>query len=320
MAGKKPVIIGLLIFLAGSVWCEFATDLPTLLIGRVIQAFGACAASVLSRAIARDLLSGEELTRALAFIMVAMSAAPGFSPLIGGLLEATFGWRSAFFAVGIFRSDCRFCYWRYVGETHRPNGKVSLQPIAILKGYGGLLSDIRFLAPAGTTGLFMGAIFAMFSATPRVLIDGLGFSPIQLGLFFAGTVFVVFASGVLAPRLAIKIGHRQATIVGIVITAVGGVFLLAAHWVDHSVWSYLLPVSVFLAGFGMVSPLATATTLQPFGDRAGLASALLGFLQMAGAAVGTIMAASIASATLAVGVVQASLTILGLLLYLTGRR
>lgn len=317
---KKPVIVGLLIFLAGSVWCEFATDLPTLLIGRVIQAFGACAASVLSRAIARDLLSGEELTRALAFIMVAMSAAPGFSPLIGGLLEATFGWRSAFFAVGIFGAIVALSYWRYVGETHRPNGKVSLQPIAILKGYSGLLSDIRFLAPAGTTGLFMGAIFAMFSATPRVLIDGLGFSPIQLGLFFAGTVFVVFASGMLAPRLAMKIGHTQATIVGIVVTAVGGVLLLAAHWLDHSVWSYLVPVSVFLAGFGMVSPLATATTLQPFGDRAGLASALLGFLQMAGAAVGTIMAASIASATLAVGVVQASLTILGLLLYLAGRR
>lgn len=316
----KPVIVGLLIFVAGSIWCEFATDLPMLLIGRVIQGFGACAASVLSRAIARDLLSGEELTRALAFIMVAMSAAPGFSPLIGGLLESAFGWRSAFFAVGIFGAIVALCYWRYVGETHRSDGEVSIQPIAILKGYADLLGDARFIGPAGTIGLFMGAIFAMFSGTPRVLIDDLGLSPIQLGLFFAGTVFVVFASGMLAPRLAIKIGHTRATIVGIVIATVGGVALLAAHWVDHSVWSYLLPVIVFLAGFGMVSPLATATSLQPFGDRAGLASALLGFLQMAGAAVGTVMAASIASATLAVGVVQASLTMLGLLLYLIGRR
>lgn len=316
----RPVIAGLLIFVAGSVWCEFATDLPMLLIGRIIQACGACAASVLSRAIARDLLSGDELTRALAFIMVAMSAAPGFSPLIGGLLESTFGWRSAFFAVGIFGAIVALAYWRYVGETHRPDDEVSIQPIAILKAYAGLLADIRFLAPAGTIGLFMGAIFAMFSGTPRVLIDGLGFSPIQLGLFFAGTVFVVFASGMLAPRLAIKIGHAQATIVGIVVATVGGVALLAAHWVDHSVWSYLLPVMIFLAGFGMVSPLATATSLQPFGDRAGLASALLGFLQMAGAAVGTVLAASIASATLAVGLVQASLSMLGLVLYLAGGR
>ena len=79
-------------------------------------------------------------------------------------------------------------------------------------------------------------------------------------------------------------------------------------------------IMIFLAGFGMVSPLATATSLQPFGDRAGLASALLGFLQMAGAAVGTLLTASIASATLAVGIVQASLTMLGLLLYLVGGR
>ncbi|MEH2510492.1 DHA1 family bicyclomycin/chloramphenicol resistance-like MFS transporter [Nitrobacteraceae bacterium AZCC 1564] len=316
----KPVIIGLLIFVAGSLWCEFATDLPTLLIGRAIQGFGACAASVLSRAIARDLLSGEDLTRALAFIMVAMSAAPGFSPLIGGMLESTFGWRSEFFVVGIFGAIVALTYLKYVGETHRRDGKVSIRPMAILKAYAGLLTDIRFLAPAGTIGLFMGALFAMFSGTPRVLIDGLGLSPIQLGLFFAGTVFVAFASGMLAPRLAIKIGHTQATIIGIVIATVGGIALLAAHWVDHSIWSYLLPVIVFLAGFGMVSPLATATSLQPFGDRAGLASALLGFFQMAGAAIGTMMAASIASATLAVGVVQASLTMLGFLLYLIGGR
>ena len=98
----KPVMFGLSIFVLGSVWCEFSTTLPMMLVGRTIQALGACAASVLSRAIARDLLSGEDLTRALAFIMVAMSAAPGFSPLIGGLLDATSGWRSEFFVVGLF--------------------------------------------------------------------------------------------------------------------------------------------------------------------------------------------------------------------------
>lgn len=316
----KPVIFGLVVFVLGSVWCEFSNDLPTLLIGRSIQALGACAASVLSRAIARDLLSGEELTRALAFIMVAMSAAPGFSPLIGGLLEATYGWRSEFAVVGLFGAIVALAYFRYVGETHRADAKLSMQPLAILRGYWELMTDLRFIAPAGTIGLFMGAIFAMFSVSPRVLIDGLGLSPIQLGLFFAGTVFVVFASGMLAPRLAIKLGHARATVLGLVIAAAGGAMLLLAHWVDHSIWSYLIPVLIFLSGFGMVSPLATATTLQPFGDRAGLASALLGFLQMAGAALGVVLTASIASATLAIGIVQAALTILGLILYVAGAR
>lgn len=316
----KPVMFGLGIFVAGSIWCQFATDLPMLLIGRTIQALGACAASVLSRAVARDLLSGEDLTKALAFIMVAMSAAPGFSPLIGGLLDTTFGWRSEFFAVAVFGVIVALAYFKYVGETHRPDSAVSINLGAVLRGYWGLLTDLRFIAPAGAIGLFMGALFAMFSGTPRVLIDGLGFSPIQLGLFFAGTVFVVFASGMAAPKLAIKAGHARATIIGLVIATAGGAALLLAHWLTPTIWSYLIPVTIFLAGFGMVSPLATATALQPFGDRAGLASALVGFLQMAGAAVGVSLTASIASATLAIGAVQAALTLFGLFLYLAGQR
>lgn len=316
----RPVVLGLIIFVLGSAWCQLSTDLPTLLIGRTIQALGACAASVLSRAIARDLLSGENLTRALAFIMIAMAAAPGFSPLIGGLLDTTFGWRSEFLVVGLFGAAVTLAYLRYVGETYRVNATASIRPVAVAQAYWGLATDIRFIAPAGTIGLFMGALFAMFSVSPRILIDGLGYTPIQLGWFFAGTVFVVFASGMLAPRLAIKIGHIRTTIVGLTIAVIGGVALLLAHWIAPSIWSYLIPVAIFLAGFGTVSPLATATALQPFGDRAGLASALLGFLQMAGAAVGVVMTAAIASATLAIGLVQASLTILGLIVYLAGSR
>lgn len=316
----KPVLFGLGIFVLGSIWCEFSNDLPTMLIGRTIQALGACAASVLSRAIARDLLSGEELTRALAFIMVAMSAAPGFSPLIGGLLDATSGWRSEFFVVGLFGALVALCYFKYVGETHRPDGQVSIQPSSIMRGYWGLLTDLRFIAPAGTIGLYMGALFAMFSVSPRILIDGLNFSPIQVGLFFATTVFAVFASGMAAPRVAIRLGHARATVIGLGIAVLGGIALLLAHWADHSIWTYFIPVMIFLTGFGMVSPLVTATALQPFGDRAGLASALLGFLQMAGAAIGVVLTASIASATLAIGAVQAMLTILGLILYLTGQQ
>jgi hypothetical protein len=45
--------------------------------------------------------------------------------------------------------------------------------------------------------------------------------------------------------------------------------------------------AVFLAGMGLINPIGTAMALEPFGDRAGIASALLGFLQMACAAIGT---------------------------------
>ena len=85
---RWPVLTGFAVFFAGSIWCGLATDLPSLLIvGRVIQALGVCAASVLSRAIARDLFDGEALAKALSLTMVAMAAAPGFSPLLGSALD-----------------------------------------------------------------------------------------------------------------------------------------------------------------------------------------------------------------------------------------
>src|ERR1700730_3235899 len=73
---RWPVLTGFAVFIAGSVWCSLATDLPGLLTGRVIQAAGACATSVLSRAIARDLFSGAALGPAMALITSAMGAPP----------------------------------------------------------------------------------------------------------------------------------------------------------------------------------------------------------------------------------------------------
>src|SRR5205085_9823154 len=198
---RWPVLIGFAVFFAGSLWCGLATDLPGLLTGRVIQAAGACATSVLSRAIARDMFSGAALARAMALIMVAMAAAPGFSPLLGGALDHVFGWRSEFVFVGVFAAIGAIAYGAVLGETHRST-RIPLNPLAIAKNYFGLIIDRRFLVPAATVSLIMGGLFAMFSAAPRVFIEGLHFTPIQLGLFFAGTVMIVFAAVMLATKLA----------------------------------------------------------------------------------------------------------------------
>src|SRR2546423_9096614 len=126
---RWPVLTGFAVFFAGSVWCALATDLPSLLAGRVVQAAGACATSVLSRAIARDLFSGAALGRAMALIMIAMAAAPGFSPLLGGALDHTFGWRSEFVFVGIFAAIAAVAYGMVLGETPR-SALLPLHPLA----------------------------------------------------------------------------------------------------------------------------------------------------------------------------------------------
>jgi DHA1 family bicyclomycin/chloramphenicol resistance-like MFS transporter len=314
---RWPVLTGFAVFFAGSIWCGLATDLPGLLAGRVVQAAGACATSVLSRAIARDLFSGAALARAMALIMVAMAAAPGFSPLLGGALDQAFGWRSEFVFVGAFAAIGAVAYGAVLGETH--NGtRIPLNPLAIAKTYCGLVADRRFLVPAATVSLIMGGLFAMFAAAPRVLIEGLHFSPIQLGLFFAGTVMIVFAAGMLATKLAPRFGLDRSIRGGLLAATAGSVIILLVSIFDAAFLPFLAGTCVFLLGMGIVNPLGTAQALSPFGEKAGAASALLGFWQMMAAAFGVRLAAGVSrDAMFGLGIVLAVASLLAVGLYTT---
>jgi MFS transporter, DHA1 family, multidrug resistance protein len=279
---KWLVMIGLLVFVAGSVVCALANDLPQLIVGRIAQAVGVCATSVLSRAIARDLFEGAALARALSLIMVAMAAAPGFSPLLGGAFTTTLGWRSTFVVVALLAILLGVGYWSRLGETHGPEKRTPLSLFTVLKTYRQLLCDRQFIAPALSVSLVIGSLYMFFAMAPAILMTGFGFSPLGLSTFFASTVVVVFSAGFMAPRLARRWGHIRSARAGIVIALAGSVALLLG-W--ENIYYFSVAITVFLLGMGLINPLGTAITLQPFGQKAGAASALLGFLQMGCAAV-----------------------------------
>ena len=156
----------------------------------------------------------------------------------------------------------------------------------------------------------------MFSAAPRILIEALHFSPIELGLFFAGTVLIVFAAGMLATRLAPRYGLDRSIRWGLLAAAIGSMAMLAVARFAPSFLPFLGAMSVFLLGMGIVNPLGSAQALSPFGEKAGAASALLGFWQMMNAAIGVWLAATLsADAMLALGVVLTVFSLLAVGLY-----
>jgi len=320
--GRRPLIlIGFCLFVTGTIWCACARDLSDLLLGRSIQASGACAALVLARAIARDLFDGQMLAKVMAAITIATAAAPGFSPLLGGALGHFFGWRSEFVFVAVFAICAVTSYTTFVGETIR-SARTSMNPLTIAGSYLALIRDIRFFVPARTAGLIMVGLFAIFSSAPRVLVEGFGFSPITLGLLFAAVVFVVFGAGMLATRLSARLGLHRATTVGLGITVIGGTALLLAVVVaKDSFPPFLVATAIFLLGLGIASPLLSAAALSPFGNKAGVAAALLGFTQMAGGASGALLAAAISSDPASgLGIVLSLASSLALIQYRLARR
>lgn len=317
--GRRPlVVLGLVVFIAGSVWCARAEGMNELIVGRVIQALGVCAASVLSRAIARDLFDGEALTRALALTMVAMAAAPGFSPLLGSGLEQALGWRASFLVVALLGATLLPLYLLGAGET-LPSSRRGRNALAgAAPAYLRLLMDRRFVLPALAVSLVIGGLYGFFAVAPAILMDRLGLSALQLGLFFAATVFVVFAAGLLAPRLAPRFGAVEVGLVGIALALLGGLALLPSG--ADGLIPFSVAITVFLFGMGLINPLGTALTLHPFPDRAGLASALLGGLQMGGAAAITALASSLPlPPVMGLGVILATVTALALALLLLYR-
>lgn len=316
---QKLVLGGLSVFIVGTVIAGLATTLDAMIAGRIVQALGVCAASVLSRAIARDLFEGETLARALSLTMVATAAAPGFSPLAGSVLSVTLGWRAIFILVGLAAVVLAFFYVRDLGETHPADRRAPHSTGSVVRAYARLAVDKRFIFPALSMSLLLSGLFASFAAAPAILMKGIGLTSVQAGLYFASTVFVVFAAGMAAPRLAHRYGPRHIALLGIACAMVGGGLLIVGPAYPGLGW-YAVSMVTFLWGMGLANPLGTAITMGPFGKEAGMASALLGFLSMGAAALTTWLASVLSfSPILTVGAIQALTCLVALVLFFLRR-
>ncbi|WP_434651989.1 multidrug effflux MFS transporter [Pseudomonas sp. R3-56] len=313
---KKLVLGGLSVFMVGTVIAGLATTLDVMIAGRIVQALGVCAASVLSRAIARDLFEGETLSRALSLTMVATAAAPGFSPLVGSVLSVTLGWRAMFILVGLAAVVLAFFYVRDLGETHPADRRAPHSTGSVVRAYARLMGDKRFILPALSMSLLLSGLFASFAAAPAILMKGIGLTSVQAGLYFASTVFVVFAAGMAAPRLAHRYGTRTIALLGIACAMLGGGLLVVGP-ADPGLGWYAVSMVTFLWGMGLANPLGTAITMGPFGKEAGMASALLGFLSMGAAALTTWLASVLSfSPITTLGAIQALTCLIALLFFL----
>lgn len=313
---KKLILVGLSIFIVGTVVGGLAGSLETLIIGRVIQALGVCAAAVLARAIARDLFDGETLARALSLTMIATAAAPGFSPLVGSVLTTTLGWRAIFILVGLAAFAVAIFYTATLGETHPTERRAPVSIPGVIVAYFRLAVNGQFILPALSVSLLMSGLFASFGAAPAILIKGIGLSSLQVGFYFAATVFVVFGAGMAAPPLARRYGAQIITSAGILTALLGGGMLLIGPESPGLGW-YSLSMVMYLWGMGLANPLGTAITMGPFGKQAGLASALLGFLTMGAAAITTWLGSVLTfSAVTTLGGIQTTACMIALLLFL----
>ena len=168
--GRLPMLLGGLgIFFAASLACAFAPDIETLIGLRFIQALGASAGPVLSRAIVRDLRDREGAARMLSYLGAVMGFAPAAGPVIGGILHGAFGWQANFIALAALGG----CAWLLVRillrETLAHSDPHALDSRRLAANYAAILGDREFLG-RGLTGAFaFSGLFAFISGSSFVL-------------------------------------------------------------------------------------------------------------------------------------------------------
>ena len=279
--GRRPVVLaGLWIYLVGSLACVLAPSIEVLILGRVVQATGATAGMVLSRAMVRDIYPQEKVAGALAAIAIAMSAAPMIGPAIGGELTDRLGWRAIFgFGAAVGFGVLLLAQWR-LRET-RPARR---DP----PGLGAMLADMRLLfGSARFNGYAWGGafghsvFFSFFAAAPYLMVNSLGRPAREYGYYFVGILIAFMAGSGVAVRWSERLGGDRMVMVGSAIAVSGaGLALALALAGVLSPASLFLPTALTLFGMGPVMANLQAGALGVHPHAAGSASGLIVFLQM----------------------------------------
>ena len=284
----RPLMVGLGLFLIGSVGSALAGALDTLLAARFIQGLGAGSGVVIARAIVRDTFEGAELARIMTLIAMIFALVPGFSPLVGGLVTGTVGWTAVFWLCALFGVVAMAGAMRLPETNRQPLARLTIGVAAA--GFREVADNRAYLAFALPAALVIGSLSAFFAGSPAVMIDGLGISPLEYGFYPPIAIAGFFIGGGAARRLAGRLPPLRIVGLGLSGMLAGAIVMLlpVAAGLVHE-WHIAIAMVIHVTGLGLLMPTAVAAAMSAVRRLAGTASAFLGFLQMTAGAAATVM-------------------------------
>lgn len=279
---KKPLLVGLSIYIIASLGCAIAFNLESLIAMRLLQAIGACVGMVASNAIISDVYEVEKRAKAFSLIMLVMGVAPLIAPSLGSIFIINYGWSTIFYFLALFSLSVFMLIYFFLPETSEHMHSHKLRGKKIALGYYFILRNKVFLYYTLASSLSMSILFGYISSASFIFLTYFGLSKETFSLVFAinasGLISGSYVNGLLTSRFHFL---KIAKVAGVILLAVSGCVLfivlsnptLSYQWVVASLFSIL-----FLIGF--INPNTTAASFAPFSGNAGAASALGGAIRM----------------------------------------
>lgn len=278
---KKPLIAGLTLYTISSLGCALAPSIEILILLRLIQALGGCVGMVVSRAVIRDIFHHSQTAKVLSTMMLVMGVAPIIAPVIGGFVQAVFGWRVIFYslvAIGLFMIALVSLF---LPESNINMGENSLHPLAIGKSYWNVLKHPAFRSYGFASGILFSGLYAYIAGSPFVYMKLFDLTENQYGLAYGANALGLIIGTQTNHFLLKKYSSLRLTKIASFSQVIYGLILLLCSLIIPQMHLIVFVfVFLYLLFLGVLNPNTTALAINPFRKNAGSASSMIGFVQM----------------------------------------
>ena len=277
---RRVVLVALACFALAMVSCLFATRIGHLWVLRALQVVTAGAGIVVSRAIVRDLFDGPEAHRLMSHITMMFAFAPALAPVIGGQLQALFGWRSVFAFLVLFSGAVWLACYRLLPETLPPEKRQPLHPGYLARTYTRVLTSPAFLSACGGLAFNFVGFFIYVMSAPVFLMRHLGVPETGFLWLFGPAMAGLMSGAWVSGRLAGHRSLRQTVAFGYAVMGGAALFNLILSFAlpPGLPWS-VLPIFCYTFGMSLAMPCLTLMALDQFPAQRGLAASCQMFLQ-----------------------------------------
>lgn len=295
--GRRTVALGgITIYALSALLAWSAQNIEWMLAARLLQGLGACATSVAAFATVRDIFGPEKSGKMISYLNGAICFIPALAPILGSWLTQQFDWRANFSFMAGFAVIAGSMMFFGMKETNPATEK---QAVFKLSRYWSVLSTPSFIFHASLCLMAMAVILAYVTSAPGVLMTGMGLSMNEFTFWFGLNAVFNITACMLAPKFMDRWGTHNSLVVGISLLAIAGVIMMVMK--EHNTaLAFMLPIFISSVGFAWILGAAAGKALEPFGDKAGTAAALIGLFQMSGSGllVGTLQRLSLEPQTL----------------------
>lgn len=278
---KKPLMIGLVIYVVASLGCAIAHTIEMLIIFRFLQALGGCVGMVAPRAVVRDIFPVSESAKIFSTLILILGVSPIIAPTIGSYMIVSLGWQSVFWLQSFMGVLLLIAVVFLLPESKQPDPTFSLKPAPIISSFWNVFKTPQFLTYTLAASLVSAGVYAYLSGSPFVFMKIFKVNEQQYGWIFGFLAAGLIMSSQLNNLLLNKFSSERIIKTTLLIQTTIGVLLCVSSimgWL--TLFNAIVLIFLFLCCQGFSFPNAAALSMAPFKKEAGTASVLMGAFQM----------------------------------------